>query len=94
MFNSTAGNPHGQINYQRDFQSAAGAQETRSEGTTYYVQDTWQWNRWAVNAGVRVEKWEHFATSGENIYTFDDEVAPRVSVTYDLSGDGRRNNFV
>jgi len=90
VFNSTAGNPHGQINYQRDFQSAAGAQETRSEGTTYYVQDTWQWNRWAVNAGVRVEKWEHFATSGENIYTFDDEVAPRVSVTYDLSGDGRQ----
>jgi hypothetical protein len=38
---------------------------------------------------VRAEEWEHFASSGERIFTFDTEYAPRVSVVYDLKGNGR-----
>ena len=30
-----------------------------------------QFGKFAVNAGVRAEKWEHVATTGENIFTFD-----------------------
>jgi hypothetical protein len=90
VFNSSAGNPNpGYINYDRIFQVADGAQFTKSEGTTYYVQDNWQWEKWSVNLGVRVEEWEHFASSGERIFTFDTEYAPRLSVVYDLKGDGR-----
>ena len=89
VFNSTAGNPDGQINYNRDFLVQVGEQTVRSEGDTYYIQDTWQLGKWAINAGVRAETWEHFATTGESIYEFDREIAPRVSVAYDLKGDGR-----
>lgn len=89
VFNSTAGNPQGQLNYYRNFQTAAGPQETSSEGSVAYVQDNWQFGRWSVNAGVRAEKWEHFATTGENIFTFDWEIAPRLSLTWDPTGRGR-----
>lgn len=91
VFNSTAGNPHGMINYDRTFQVENGAQDYSSEGTVYFLQDTWQWNRWAINAGVRAEEWEHIGSDGDTtLYTFDFEYAPRVSVAYDLRGDGRQ----
>lgn len=88
-YNSTAGNPDGQINYFRNLQTAVGPQETASEGTVAFVQDNWQFGRWSVNVGVRAEKWEHFATTGENIYTFDWDYAPRVAVAWDPTGRGR-----
>ncbi|HEX8252155.1 MAG TPA: TonB-dependent receptor, partial [Thermoanaerobaculia bacterium] len=90
VFNSTTGNPHGQINYQRDFQSAAGPQETQTEGLTLYLQDTIQWSNWAFNLGVRAERFEHFATTGESIYAFDWTYAPRLSAIYDIGGTGRQ----
>jgi Carboxypeptidase regulatory-like domain len=90
VFNSTAGNPGGQINYYRNLQVSSGAQETRAEGKTVYLQDTMQFGRWAVNAGVRAEEWTHIATSGEEIFKFDWTYAPRLSVIYDLFGNGRQ----
>ena len=36
-----------------------------------------------------MQRWEHFATTGENIFTFDWDFAPRLSAVYDLLGDGR-----
>jgi hypothetical protein len=89
-FNSTAGNPTGDINYERIIETASGPQTLGSEGTIFYLQDTWQNGKWSVNAGVRAEKWEHFATTGENIFTFDTDYAPRLSVVYDIKGDGRQ----
>ncbi len=89
-FNSTSGNPYGDINYDRIFQTDFGVQFTKSEGTTFFVQDTWQSGKWSVNAGVRAEEWGHFATDGVEVYTFDQEIAPRLSVTYDLKGDGKQ----
>mgnify|MGYP006196207601 CR=1 FL=1 len=90
VFDSTAGNPHGQLNYYRELEVARGVQDTSSEGRVAFVQDTWQQGRWSVNAGLRAEEWEHFATTGDGIFTFDWEVAPRLSAAYDLGGDGRQ----
>ena len=90
VFNTTADNPNGLVNYDRTLQVSSGPQTLGSEGTTWYIQDTWQLNRLSINAGVRAEQYEHFATTGQNIYTFDYEYAPRVSVAYDLRGDGRQ----
>lgn len=89
-FTSTAGNPNGAINYRRIIEAQSGPQETMTEGQTVYLQDTMQFGRFAVNAGVRAERWEHIATTGENIFTFDWEYAPRLSVIYDLFGNGRQ----
>ncbi|MDH3522398.1 MAG: carboxypeptidase regulatory-like domain-containing protein [Acidobacteriota bacterium] len=90
QFNSTAGNPTGDINYERIIQTAAGPQTLGSEGAIYYIQDTWQNGQWSVNAGVRAEEWRHKATTGQEIFKFDLEYAPRISVVYDLKGDGRQ----
>ncbi len=89
VFGSTSGNPNGMINYGRRAQIAPGAATTFSEGTTFFVQDLWQSGRWSVNAGFRTEEWEHFASTGQSVFTFDTEIAPRFSIAYDLKGDGR-----
>ncbi|MPY88337.1 MAG: TonB-dependent receptor [Luteitalea sp.] len=89
-FGSTAGNREGKINYDRTLQVTEGPQETRSDGLTFFVQDQIELGRLALNVGVRAERWEHFATTGEDIFTFDWEFAPRLSAVYDLMGDGRQ----
>lgn len=88
-FNSTAGNPNAQINYTRDLQVAGGANEKGSESLQYYIQDTWQYDKWSINAGIRIEDWDFVDSTGNNVGTFDETVAPRISIAYDIKGDGR-----
>jgi hypothetical protein len=88
-FNTTAGNPDGLLNYTRDLQTQAGISNKSSESTHYYIQDSWQMDRWSVNAGLRAEDTTFIADNGDDVGTWDTEVAPRVSVSYDLKGDGR-----
>ena len=87
LFNTA--NSLGGVNYDRDFQAATGPQETFSKGLTFFIQDEISWNRLTFNLGLRTERWEHFATTGENIYTFPWEFAPRLSAAYDVFGDGK-----
>ena len=87
LFNTA--NSLGGVNYDRDFQAATGPQETFSKGLTFFIQDEISWNRLTLNLGLRTERWEHFATTGENIYTFPWEFAPRLSAAYDMFGDGK-----
>jgi hypothetical protein len=82
-------NALGGVNYDRDFQAATGPQETFSKGLSFFAQDEIALNRLTLNVGLRTERWEHFATTGANIYTFPWEIAPRVSAAYDLFGNGR-----
>ncbi len=80
----------GSLFYDRTFQSESGEQTTNSEGTVWFLQDQWQWGKFSANVGVRAEEWEHLATNGASIFTFDTEYAPRVSLVYDLKGDGKQ----
>lgn len=91
VLNSTVGNPDaGFINYDRTRQAAVGPQLTTSKGASLFVSDTWRLNRFTFDLGLRTEQWRHFATTGENIYTFEWAFAPRLAAVYDLRGDGRQ----
>ena len=90
VFNSTAGNPNGRINYSRLLQSADGPQDTGSHGLSFFLQDTVSVGRLTANLGVRTERFAHFNTLGDNIYTFDWTMAPRLSLAYDVLGNGKQ----
>jgi hypothetical protein len=90
VFDSTAGNPHGAVNYGRVAQVQDGEQITKSKGLTFFVQDSARFGRVTVNAGLRAERFEHFNTLDENIFTFDWTFAPRLSAVFDVKGDGRQ----
>ena len=90
-FDATAGNPHGAINYDRLVQTALGSQQTRSDGLSVFVQDTFNvTDNLSFNLGARAERFEHVATDGSNVFTFDWTFAPRLSVSYDPSGSGQQ----
>ena len=88
-FTSTAGNPTGQVNNYRIKEVSAAPYTVESKGKTFFLQDTWTLNQWTVNAGVRAEEWKHYDSKGDQSAKFDWEFAPRLSVVYDLAGDGR-----
>ena len=90
LFDSTAGNPDGQVNYDRYQQVADGEQFTKSRGYSMFAQDTFQWDKLVVNAGLRVERYVHYNTLGEVSYKFPYTWAPRLSAIYDVMGDGRQ----
>jgi len=89
-FDSTGGNPHGRVNYDRTFQSADGPQDFESQGLSFFAQDQVRFGRLTANLGVRAERFKHFNTLGDNIYTFEWTLAPRLSLIYDLRGDGKQ----
>ena len=91
VYGSTAGNPDGAVNYDRMIQPALGEQQTRSNGLSFFLQDTFSvTDRLSFNLGLRTERFAHFATDGVNIFTFDWTLAPRLSVSYDPTGGGRQ----
>jgi hypothetical protein len=81
------------VRYDRTLQAELGPQLTASEGLSFFVQDQFSFDRLTFNVGLRGERWEHFATTGENIFTFDWAIAPRISAAYDLRGDGRQKVY-
>ena len=90
VFDQTTGNPHDQVNVYRIARTQQGATNFKTEGDVFYLQDTWSINdHWTLDAGIRAEQWEHINTAGQKVFTFDYEIAPRVSLIYDIFGDGR-----
>lgn len=90
VFNSTAGNPNGQLNYYRITQTATGKQDQKVRGHSFFLQDEREFNRLTLNIGLRAEHWEHFSTTNFSIFAFDWTLAPRLTAAYDVTGDGRQ----
>lgn len=88
-FSNTSGNPGGQINAYRALRTQDGTNDVGSEGHALFVQDTWTLGQLTINAGLRAEEWTHLDSNGNELFTFEWEIAPRLSVVYDLAGDGR-----
>jgi len=77
------------LNYYRIVEAEAAPVTYNTKGMTFYAQDSWQLNRFTVNAGVRAEQWDHYATDGSLISEFDLDVAPRLGVVWDITGQGK-----
>jgi len=92
-FTDRAGNPYNNVNVYRTLRAVNAPYSVKSEGQTLYIQDTWTLDRFTVNAGLRAEKWEHFASDGSKVATFDWDIAPRFSAVFDVFGDGRSKVF-
>jgi hypothetical protein len=88
-FAGTAGNPTGQVNAYRIYNSRVAPYTVQSTGKAFYLQDTWTKDKLTVNAGLRTEEWVHFDSAGSQTAKFKWELAPRLSTVYDLNGDGR-----
>jgi hypothetical protein len=88
-FSSTTGNPGGQVNNYRSREAQAAPYVVKATGKAAYLQDTWTLKQLTVNAGVRAEEWVHKDSKGNESAKFKWELAPRLSVVYDLNGDGR-----
>jgi outer membrane receptor protein involved in Fe transport len=90
VFDSTTGNPNGEVNASRTLQAVQGAQNFEQRGTALFIQDSWSIDEhWTLDIGFRAERWEHIASDAKTkVFTFDYEIAPRVSLVYDINGDG------
>jgi hypothetical protein len=87
-YTSTEGNPTGQINYERNVQVEQGPQDWKVNDFGLFAQDTFSFGNFVFNVGLRAERYEHQATTGETIYTFPWTWAPRLSAVYDIGGKG------
>ncbi len=61
---------------------------------TLFAQDSWTWNEdWSFNLGLRLEQMEQNNDVGEEVYSFDNLLSPRLGVAWDINGDGRSKLF-
>ena len=72
-------------------QSKQGNVSSRNEG--FFFQDKWQpTSRLTLNLGLRTER-ENVPSFAEGapdlVFNFEDKIAPRIGVAYDLTGDGK-----
>lgn len=90
-FTDTTGNPDGMVNMYRIFQSANEAQAytVTAKQTALFLQDQWTLGQWSANVGARFERNKLVNSVGSTIHQFDWDIAPRLSLTYDVNGDGR-----
>ncbi len=69
--------------------TVGGTFESRNEA--FYIQDAWSLfdNRLTLNLGVRNDRFANDTASGANYYKSGDQWAPRLSFTFDPTGDKR-----
>lgn len=88
VFNSTVGNPTGDVNAYRIIQTQQAESKLETKGQTFYLQDKIIIDDLTLNIGFRAEKWDHYASTGAKIFSLDWDIAHRLSAVYDINGDG------
>lgn len=72
--------------------TAGGAFETDNQAI--YIEDRWQINdRWFATIGLRHEVFENKNANGDSFIKVDDQIAPRIGLTWDVEGDGKSKLF-
>ncbi len=86
-------NPFGGYYSYRIHQVSVASSTPKMETQGFYVQDQWQMGRLTLSPGVRFDKYEFKADNGVSLFKTDYNVAPRVGLTYDVSGNGRSKAY-
>lgn len=72
----------------------AGGGEFTTDNYAYYIEDQWTINdNWFLTAGVRSDVAENKGKTGVTFVKLDDQIAPRLGLTYDPNGDGTSKVF-
>lgn len=75
----------------RDY-SVGGEFETISNA--FYIEDTWYVNdQLTATIGLRAESFNNKNANGESFIKIDNQIAPRLGVSYDINGDGESKLF-
>lgn len=86
-------NPFGGFYSYRIHQVSVASSTPKMETQGFYAQDQWQMGRLTFSPGVRFDKYEFKADNGVSLFKTDYNVAPRVGLTYDVSGNGRSKAY-
>lgn len=63
--------------------------EFESQNKAYYVQDQWDVNdQLTLSLGLRLDQFANFTANGSQFVDFDNEIAPRLGISYDPFGEG------
>ncbi len=67
----------------------------KTENAAFYIQDSWKLlnDRLTLDLGLRYDMFEAFNTNGESFVKIDDQFAPRLGVSYDLTEDGKHQVY-
>ncbi|HET7617809.1 MAG TPA: hypothetical protein VFK20_04810, partial [Vicinamibacterales bacterium] len=65
--------------------------DTNQHYLSFFAQDTWRFGRLTVKPGIRYEQQKLVGNVSD--FTWDNNWAPRIGVTYDLMGNGRTKLF-
>ncbi len=83
--------PVGEYYYSRQFDKDA---DFDGEFSAYYIQDTWQiTDQLVATIGVRNEAFSNTTSNGEKWIDIDNQLAPRLQLNYDITGDGSQKVF-
>jgi len=68
--------------------------EFKVEGKAFYVEDTWEVNeQLTLNLGLRSETFENFNGNGDSFIKIDDQLGPRLGVSYKFGEDHKYRVF-
>jgi hypothetical protein len=86
-------NPFGGFYSYRVHQVSIASSTPKMKTQGFYVQDQWQVGRWTFSPGLRFDKYEYLADNNASLFKTDWAFAPRVGLTWDVSGTGKSKAY-
>lgn len=84
----------GKNEYVAEIVTQIGGRRLRAETEALYIEDRWEVaDNWLVSLGLRDEAFENYNGAGERYLKMDNQIAPRLGVSWDVRGDSSLKLF-